>query len=484
MSELRLPGTWRITEVIATRHLWVLLCALLVALGLLRSNLSGIAAVGLFVLILIVWKPRTGLFLLLLTMPFQRSAFRHLPSWAFGLFGFATLVAIILPEVRVSRTSFSRRVHPLEWLAGGLFIYSFASFVTWIFATGQETIIGQNGLYCLAYTATALFLFIAINRLVRSVRELYAAMLPVLAVCLLICVIAIHEHVVGTSLIMAWRVATFSTWENPVREHGVYGIFYDPNLFGNYLGTIALLVLPTLAIRTSPVSYKVLRVAVVVLALPTLFWTFSLSSWVAFGAGLAIVWWYGKRWRALSLILCAILAMTLVGAQSRVVLERLMPHSEVYRLARLAPGRQMLSAAEDILAERISLDRLGLEMFSESPVLGSGYGSFAMKGKFRRLVGKSHVSHNSYVLVLAEQGLLGIGLLLALIYVALRTASSNIKAAQDQFARQLQVGALAAIAANLVFCAVYSSLTYNVNLWLVLGLTVAITRMQIRRERA
>jgi len=482
MSELRLPGTRRLTEVIATRHLWVLLCALLVALGMLRSNLSGIAVVALSVLILVVLKPRTGLLLLLLAMPFQRTAFRHLPSWAFGLFGFATLVAIVLPEIRVSRTSFSRRAHPLEWLAVGMFIYSFASFVTWISATGQETIIGQNGLYCLAYTATALFLFIGINRLVRSVRELYTAMLPVLAVCLLICVIAVHEHLVGTSPIMAWRVAAFSTGEQPIREYGVYGIFYDPNLFGNYLGTIALLVLPTLSVRTSPVSYKVLRVGVIVLALPTLFWTLSLSSWLSFGAGLAIVWWYGKRWRALSLILCGILAMTLVGAQSSTVLERLIPHSELYRLARLAPGTQMLSAAENILSDRISLDRLGLEMFSENPVLGSGYGSFAMRGSVQRLTAESHVSHNSYVLVLAEQGLVGIGLLLALIYVALRTASSNIKAAQDQFIRQLQVGSLAAIVANLVFCTVYASLTYNVNLWLVLGLTVAITRMQIGRE--
>ncbi|NQT48556.1 MAG: O-antigen ligase family protein [Chloroflexi bacterium] len=483
MSELRLPGRWRITEVIATHHLWALLYALLVALGLLRSNLSGIVAVGLFALILIVLKPRTGLFLLLLAMPFQRTAFRHLPSWAFGLAGFATLVAIVLPEVRVRGPSFSRRVHPLEWLAVGMFIYSFASFVTWIFATGQQTIIGQNGLYCLAYTVTALFLFIAINRLVRSVRELYTAMLPVLAVCLLICVIAVHEHVVGTSPIMAWRVAAFSTWEHPVRQHGVFGIFYDPNLFGNYVGTMALLVLPTLAVRTSPVSYKVLRVAVVVLALLVLFWTFSLSSWLGFVAGLAIVGWYGKRRRALALILCAILVMTLVGAQSRTVLERLMPHSEVYRLARLVSGTQMLSAAEDILSDRISLDRLGLEMFRENPVLGSGYGSFAMRGSVQRLAAESHVSHNSYVLVLAEQGLLGIGLLLALIYMALRTASSNIKAAQNQFIRQLQVGSLAAIVANLVFCAAYASLTYNVNLWMVLGLTVAITRMRIGRQR-
>jgi len=430
-----------------------------------------------------VLKPRTGLFLLLVAMPFQRTAFQHLPSLAFGLLGFATLVAIVLPQVRISRTSSSRRVHPLEWLAVGMFVYSFASFVIWILATGQETIIGQNGSYCLAYTLTALFLFIAINRLIRSVGEMYTAMLPVLAVCILICVIGIHEHVVGSSPIMAWRAAAFSTGENPIREHGVYGIFYDPNLLGNYLATIVLLVLPTLSIRTAPVSYKVLRAVVVVLALPTLFWTLSLSCWLSFVAGLAIVGWYGRRKRALCLILCGILAMTLVGAQSRAVLERLMPHSEVYRLSRLAPNRGMLSAAEDILSERISLDHFGIEVFRKSPVLGSGYGSFAMMGTVKRLVGKSHISHNSYVLVLAEQGLLGIGLLLALIFVALRTASSNIKAAQDQFIRQLQVGAIAAIAANLLFCAAYSSLTYNVNLWMVLGLTVAITRMQIRRGK-
>lgn len=483
MSELKLPGTWRIKEVIATHHLWALLCALLVALGLLRSSLAGTAAVGLLVLILIVLKPRTGLFLLLLAMPFQRTAFRHLPSWAFGLFGFATLVAIVLQEVRVPSPSSSRRAHPLEWLAAGMFVYSFASFVIWVFVTGQQIIIGQNGLYCLAYTVTALFLFLSINRLVRSVWALYTAMLPVLVVCLLICIIGIHEHIVGISYIMMWRVATFSTWEYPLPEHAVYGTFYDPNLFGNYLATIALLVLPTLAVRTAPASYKMLRVAVVVLALPALFWTFSLSSWLSFVAGLAIVWWYGKRWRAFLLILCAVVAMTLFGMQSRTVVERLMPPPEMHRLARLAPGRQMLSAAEDILSERISLDRLGLEIFRENPVLGSGYGSFAMKGSVQRIVGESHVSHNSYVLVLAEQGLMGIGLLLALIYVALRTTSSNIKAAQDQFIRQLQVGSLAAIVANLVFCTAYASLTYNVNLWVVLGLTVAVTRMQIGRER-
>jgi len=51
MSQSKLDRRWQITEVIATHHLWALLCAVLVALGLLRSNLFGIAAVGSFVLI-------------------------------------------------------------------------------------------------------------------------------------------------------------------------------------------------------------------------------------------------------------------------------------------------------------------------------------------------------------------------------------------------------------------------------------------------
>lgn len=127
MSEFKLPARRRITRAIASYDLWVLPCALFVGLALLRSGLVGMVAVGFFVLMLIVMKPQTGLFLFLVTMPFQRTAFRHLPSWTFGFFGLATVLAIIFREVRLACSSFSRRGHPLEWLPVAMWHCSFVS---------------------------------------------------------------------------------------------------------------------------------------------------------------------------------------------------------------------------------------------------------------------------------------------------------------------------------------------------------------------
>jgi O-antigen ligase len=102
------------------------------------------------------------------------------------------------------------------------------------------------------------------------------------------------------------------------------------------------------------------------------------------------------------------------------------PQSVITRLA--TTGSQVESGQ---LGGRMTIWRAGAEAFVKRPIVGYGAGAFAPA--VRRVLGYPRVSHNSYLTVLVEQGLVGF-VLYAWMFFAVLRAAMNLPTMEKRFA--------------------------------------------------
>lgn len=146
------------------------------------------------------------------------------------------------------------------------------------------------------------------------------------------------------------------------------------------------------------------------------------TGWVVLFALLALLWWQRRGWRGLllaglGLSLCAGMAFALSGVT------RLRVRESVQNLVAYAHGSDHTS-----VGERLDFDRSGLRFFLRHPLLGSGTGSYIFD--YRAEVGGGYGAptdnpHDSYLLVAAEQGVLGLLALLGVYAAAWRESLSR-----------------------------------------------------------
>lgn len=110
----------------------------------------------------------------------------------------------------------------------------------------------------------------------------------------------------------------------------------------------------------------------------------------------------------------------------------------------------------------------GFQMFRENPVFGVG----------QRAFGEHHfmAAHNSYVLALAESGILGLYLFLGVLYMSVKTLLVGVRdLATVPGAAAARVWGLALLSsyAGMLFQIATLSFTYHVVLWIMLGLAGA-----------
>ena len=126
-------------------------------------------------------------------------------------------------------------------------------------------------------------------------------------------------------------------------------------------------------------------------------------------------------------------------------------------------------------------------MFRSNPLLGVGYGGYQpwLAQSYYYMQTTKHIvySHNSYILVLAELGIIGLAMLLVLLGTCIFLGMRGVVRAPTRDLRMRQSGIVAAIVANIVFLASYDSILYNLSLWIALGMTIALARIiDLERE--
>jgi len=123
-------------------------------------------------------------------------------------------------------------------------------------------------------------------------------------------------------------------------------------------------------------------------------------------------------------------------------------------------------------SDRLELWSAGLSMFKQSPVWGVGFGQYADSAGL--------TAHNSFILCLAELGMLGYILWLCLLLLNvyyLRTLTSSVSAESltPEFVRTAKAVALSFT--GFIATSFFLSRSYYATLYILLGLTVALQRM-------
>lgn len=183
------------------------------------------------------------------------------------------------------------------------------------------------------------------------------------------------------------------------------GPFGNPNNYGQFLAYGMVLALGCFAITRSTRLRVGLAVAVSIMGIAVLL-SLSRGALATLLAGMVVFAF--ARSRALGLTaLSAALALVIIGyplfVESRLVTEVGSASAEA------AKGLELSDEG------RLSAVLAGPELFATSPIFGIGFGQYKFMSALVSEQGAGLVAHNWYGTVLAEQGLLGLGLWLAML---------------------------------------------------------------------
>jgi O-antigen ligase len=283
--------------------------------------------------------------------------------------------------------------------------------------------------------------------------------------------VAVAVVAAGVALV---QFATKTIWWNATLEQGnrynrffrTNGIFFDPNILGRFLSLALIVALAYVAVTDDRVQRWIVTAAIVVLA-AGLIVTFSRSSALMLLTGLAIVSavLFGVR----RTIAVGLAAVVLVGAPALATSHRLRDQvTSTSGLSKASEGRARLVKG-------------GVELWRTAPVVGVGVGSFAqaygetLPERTRRKT-RVVISHTAPVTVLAELGLVGIGLLALL---AAGTVIGLARGARHGHQPLALMTILAVLTGIFVHSVLYSAFFEDPYVWALLAIGAAIATWSV-----
>lgn len=184
------------------------------------------------------------------------------------------------------------------------------------------------------------------------------------------------------------------------------GAFADPNFLGLYAATAAAFTLGVLAVAPRPLKVRLVPIALLLLTCVAL--SYSRAAYVGIAAGFVVlVALWNRKAALLVLVAIAVFGVTLYPAFLEARQGGPLSPIDAFDMGRSQTSRQAMLAA-------------AVAMFAAFPVFGVGFGVF-------QFVSPSYVvviapdtgfSHNQYLNILAEQGLVGVIMVTVLVCVA------------------------------------------------------------------
>jgi O-antigen ligase len=239
--------------------------------------------------------------------------------------------------------------------------------------------------------------------------------LVMVLVVLFISIRSLRSFTAGASFIGSRAVGPFWTVGLGANHFGAFIIHYSAVVLG-------LLLLDDNRWR------KILFFVTVLCSLHPLFFSYSRGAYMA---GLAVLVFFGLAKKKSLLILVVVLA---------IAWQILLPSSVVERI-RMTKGEG--GQIEESAAIRLDLWDHAFRLFEEHPVIGIGFGGY----EFTIREGRWTDTHNYYLKMLAEQGVIGFGLLILTLFLASRSGWRLLKAGKNGFDKGLGLGFMGCIVA-------------------------------------
>ena len=283
-------------------------------------------------------------------------------------------------------------------------------------------------------------------------------------------VIAVAGVLAAVALVQA--EARDLLWVNPSLDAGnqihpyfrVNSLLWDPNILGRYLA-LGVVTAAAGLLWAGSRRLAIGLAAVGVALLTALAFTYSLSSLVALGAGLAVL--AGARWGARwGLAICAagaIAAATLLAVGE-------LPSGG---------GDEPATSLNERTSGRTELVRGGLELAGDRPLAGQGSGAFELE--FASAFGSAYAepyagpgtgeplttSHTEAVTVAAEQGVIGLAVFAAILVTAFAALARDARTAAG-------AAILAGFTAMVVQSFLYDAFLIDAVTWALLAIGVAL----------
>ncbi len=288
------------------------------------------------------------------------------------------------------------------------------------------------------------------------------------------CVIV--SAVVASSLVIASVSTQGATQASLPGMYGVSQLFAErpagPFNLTNYFGLFAAMACLVAIYRASSVQswHRVFSAIGAIWILAALMLSYSRGALVAFAVGIIILAFSRSR-----LLGCAAVAGCLVVAA--------VGYSGFYDARFAVTNPNSLTQAQDVLeasdASRFAGGAVSLQLFQREPVFGIGFGQYHFVSPLYVGGTDATYSHNWYLNVLAEQGLVGISLLL----MASIAVVAMLRGARPS-RRNLAFSVLAAFAAGNLFTESPTQLQTSGIAWLVVGGALASVEMAPRLRDA
>lgn len=395
--------------------------------------------VGIFFFCLVIYNYKTAVYMLPVILPFM-------PTMA--LVGLIILAFISFVIKMLSDKGFVFRKTPLD-----LFILAFA-FITIL--TAFTSITPKKSIQIMMVYLVFMCAYFLITNTITSKKELYALLSVVMISAFFVGLYGIYQYVFGFDEGLVWIDSDmFSDIETRV-----VSTFENPNVLGEYL----LLMIPIAVafIWSAPKNFtKFIHLCVAgVLALCMIF-TYSRGNWIGLIVAIALFFaFYDRKFIWFGLIVLMISPVFL-------------PQNIINRF--LSVG----DTADTSTSYRVNIWFGTLKMLKEYWLTGIGQGEEAFTyiySKYSYAGVTAPHSHNLYLQILTENGIMGIIIFLGMMITYFKNVISSVVYKEHSFLKAVILGLSAGMFGYLVQ-GLFDNVFYNYRLvllfYIVLGLTGA-----------
>lgn len=392
----------------------------------------------------IVWKPQIGLYYLVPLLPMQTARY-WLHAFPLGekLVDFlmlGTLIGLFLH--RVERPLLVRS--PIKKILIVIFVVTYLSLWQGAFYLGGSLPISYLDPRFSTWKnyVEMLFLFFVASAAIRTRKQMV----------IVIGLMCISMAVVNRNYVSTVGDRDFNHFSYELRDAGTLG-YAGENGMGAFQAELAVF-LVGLALFAKQPALKAGLLAIAVWSVYCLELTLSRGGYAGFLIGLLVL---GLMKERKILVLLAILLVTWQSFVPYAVTQRVMM---TYQLG---------EGLDPSAGERLTLWEDAMRVMDEDPILGTGFNTYQYMGR----VGPYTDTHNYYVKVLVEMGLVGILVFLWLLITACKVSWRLFHEACDPFLRALGCALFAMLICVLVvnlFGDRWTYLQVNGFLWVLLGL--------------
>lgn len=408
----------------------------------LRSYIIALLPVAIVALGFLIYDYRAGIFTALIAMPFAPT----MGVVALVLVSFVSFMVKFLKD-----TNIKFRHTPLDTPIAIFTLIMFISSVT-SFAPGSSIKI------FLVYFAFVLGFYLTVNA-VRSKKQLYALIVAMLFAGAVVAIYGIYQHIFG--------FAEGSTWTDTEMfediENRVISTFGNPNVLGEYL----LLLIPVCAgfVLSKPDKFnKIISCVILALLCLCMVYTYSRGNWIGLIVAMILFFmFYDGR-------------IVWLGVLFAFFIPMLLPQNVINRFMSVG------DTGDTSTSYRVYIWMGTIAMLKDYWISGIGIGSeaFNMIYPFYSYSGiVAPHSHNLYLHIIVENGIMGIIAFLVIVFTYFRMAISTIVSEKNDKMLKAVITGLSAGMFGYLLQGMFDNVWYNYRIVFMYYIILALTSSAI-----